>query len=564
MKKLLIIGIYVVLSSVFYTTYSRMSAEELLTTLTLRQKIGQLFVIAAVSNENDLAGKSQRMRIGSPYCVDKKYVIHLIKEYGVGGVIFLQKSDPATQKAFTKELQTIASIPLLVVQDSEWGLSMRLDNDPQKVVRYPHNMTLGAITDKQLLYDFGYEIGRQCMAIGVHMNLAPVVDINNNVLNPIIHDRSFGDDPERVTNAARQVIAGMHDAGILVCIKHFPGHGDTQVDSHYDLPVIMHDRMRLNEVELVPFRQLAVSHVDAIMHGHLAVPALDITNTPSSLSYAIVTQLLQKEWQYEGLNITDGLGMGALSRYYAPGQLELAAFLAGNDILLCPVDVPGAIDYIEDAIIAGQISEGDLDRRVLKILRAKEWAYERSRETAYVFDNDDQYLVRPAAYDLQQKLYQAAITVVSQHHSIELTSDMMSKSSMVQVGVLPGALLQQKSIDYGYRFLQCSAELNDQEYDHCIQLVVNTDTVILVIGEMHKCITRNFGVSSNTIALLQQLRAMNKKVIAVIFGTPYSLTLFNDADMVIVAYENISVVQQAVLNVLSGILPATGRLPIVI
>lgn len=549
-------------STIFFILNAQQSPEELVATLSLREKIGQLFVVAAASNFSQPTEQLASSMAQCPYNMDPQYIQRLIKEYNVGGVIFLFKSDPVTQMALANRFNQIAKIPLLIAQDCEWGLSMRLDIDPTKVVRYPRNMTLGAIKNDQLVYEISHEIGNQCAAIGVHMNCAPVVDVNNNKANPVIHDRSFGDNPERVARLAQLCVHGLHDAGVLACAKHFPGHGDTHIDSHINLPVINHGRDRLEHVELVPFQALIKSGIDAIMHAHLCVPELDASGVPSSLSYDIVTRLVRHELGFDGLNITDGLGMDAVMKRYEPGQLELAAFLAGHDILLCPLDVPRAVDLIEQAIKSGRVSEEDLNHRVLKILRAKKWAFEHQKIARENLGEVEAYLTRPEAYQLQRQAYRAAVTLVQQHAQLSFDKNTFDISCIVQIGNLPDNALKKSCQYYGRAVLNCSAVLPQQELDTCINEAQKHDTIVIAIGQMNKFITQNFGVGENTLKVVEQLHKIGKKIIIVLFGTPYSITLFQDADVILAAYEDAPAAQEAVVDVLRGQLEPAGKLPV--
>lgn len=346
-------------------------ARATLQSLTLREKIGQLFMVAAISSTEQSEEALASSLLECPYRMEQEYIKYLIEEYKVGGLIFLYKSTPIKQIDAINYYQGLSKIPLLIGQDCEWGLSMRLYDTMQ----FPRNNALGALKDKQLIYDLGFEIGKQCKAIGVHINFSPVVDINTNPANPVIGRRSFGDTPDLVAECGLLMMHGLQDAGILACAKHFPGHGDTNVDSHFLLPVINHSIERLKSIELMPFRHLIDGGVAAVMSAHLAVPAIESeSGRPSSLSRACVKQLLEDEMHFNGLKITDGLGMQAITNHYAPGEIELESFLAGNDILLCPLDVPKAVELIEGAIKEGKILLDDLEKRVLKILKAKEWA----------------------------------------------------------------------------------------------------------------------------------------------------------------------------------------------
>lgn len=334
--------------------------------LTLDQKIGQLFMVAAVADEevakDFLSKKSYRM--------DKEYITELITQYHIGGIIYLGKSDTEKQIERTQYFQNISAIPLLVGQDLEPGRVgvSRL----QTMQKFHNNQKLGQINSEEGTYQTALEIGKLCKQLGVHINFAPVADVNNNPNNPVINDRSFGDNPELVAEHAIAFARGLQDAGIIACAKHFPGHGDTNVDSHFDLPIIMHDKKRLHAIELYPFKKLIAANIPAIMVGHLEVPAFEEQpKLPSSLSKKIVTDLLQKELGFNGLIITDSLHMYGVTKYFNPGEYELYGLLAGNDILLCPFDVPAAVAAIKKAITDNLITEQEINTHVEKILCIK-------------------------------------------------------------------------------------------------------------------------------------------------------------------------------------------------
>lgn len=535
-------------------------AKELLASMTLREKIGQLFMIPVTSifyTPDDLLFSTQR---DSPYNIDPQYIKMLIRDYHVGGLIFLFKSEPDLQRNALQMYQQEAKFPLLIGQDLEWGLSQSLDHDPSKVTRYPHYMTLGALAPQYeyLIYELGKEIGKECANIGVHINFAPVVDVNNNAQNPVIHDRSFGDNPQKVARLAALYARGMHDVGIIACAKHFPGHGDVNIDSHEDLPKIVHDIERLKAIEFAPFEILINAGVSAIMTAHLEIPALDGTpHRPSSMSHAIVTQLLKEQFHFNGLAISDGLGMKAITNHYQPGELELQAFLAGNDILLCPLDVPKAVDLIEHAIRTNQVSEQELDRRVLKILQAKEWAF--AHQNRNLSADPDGFLVRPEAVDLQSMLYRKTITLVRNNLDIPFNPTLLHDACVLHIG---GSAQQCCKELVTYCHVRAAMSHEDQML--CLDAARDKDTVIMLVTGMNKFAAKNFGIASNTRALLQQLKDDNKTVIAVVFGSPYSIGYFDAADAVMLAYayKETNALWQAVIDVLNGTLKAEGIMPI--
>jgi len=329
--------------------------DTLLNTMTIDEKIGQLFMVQAYSNK------------------DKKhsdFIEALIEEYHIGGLIFMQGT-PEKQALLNNNYQLISKIPLLIGFDGEWGLDMRLKN----TYRFPWNMTLGAIRNNKLVEDFGKQVGKHCKRLGIHINFAPVVDININPENPIIGNRSFGENRENVTEKASAFIKGIQSQHVLANAKHFPGHGDTATDSHKALPILEFDIERLDSIELYPYKQLFKSDLTSVMVAHLSVKALEPNvELPTSLSYNVVTNLLKEKLNFNGLILTDALNMKGAANYAKPGEIDLAALLAGNDILLIPEDVPAAVAKIRIALEAKVITEERLNYSVQKILKAKYWA----------------------------------------------------------------------------------------------------------------------------------------------------------------------------------------------
>src|SRR5690554_2895134 len=320
--------------------------------MTLQEKLGQLFMV-------DIFSSDPKAKI------DK--IKDLISNYHIGGIIF-SKGGPMRQAKLNNEFQNLAKVPLMIGMDAEWGLAMRLDS----TYAFPWNMTLGAIRDNKIVEKVGKRIGEHSKRMGVHINFASVVDINTNPKNPIIGNRSFGEDRENVTLKALAFMKGMQSAGIMGSAKHFPGHGDTDKDSHKTLPTLDFSKERLDTLELYPFRRLINEGLGSVMVAHLNVPSLEPQqNFPSSLSSKIVTDLLKKEMGFNGLIFTDALNMKGVSNFKRPGEIELAAFLAGNDVLLIPEDVPKALNYLIEAYENELISEKRLASSVKKILYAK-------------------------------------------------------------------------------------------------------------------------------------------------------------------------------------------------
>lgn len=533
-------------------------AEKTLNSLNLRQKIAQLFIVATVSNHNQPTPALVNSLNACPYPVDPAYIETLVTEYGVGGIIFLYKSDPHTQLVYTKSLQNKAAIPLLVAQDAEWGMAMRLDIKPELIVNYPRNLALGALQDISLIEQVGYAIGRDCKAIGVHLNLAPVVDVNNNPKNPIIHTRSFGDNPERVTECSLAYLKGLRSAGVMSCIKHFPGHGNTATDSHTSLPLLPFTLEQLQHTELYPFKHIiSHDHPDAVMIGHLAVPALTGDDKQPATFSSLIIALLKKEYAFDGLIITDGLGMGALTQQYKPGEIELNAFLAGNDILLCAVSVPRAIDLIEKAVQEGLVAENDLNDRVLKVLRAKEqYVLPNLKLIEKPIEDILSYLTRAEAQMLQKQVYQNAITCAKGAD----TSVALENATLIQIGSLPQNECFNHCKAYTANHL-ITPLLNENDIRDCIVAAHSTE-VILLIGSMHSVISKQFGITKSIQDFIALLKANQKKVHIVLFSTPYAIPHCAAADTIFIAYEECIPAQKAMASILLGTQKAQGKLPI--
>ncbi|RYZ33844.1 MAG: hypothetical protein EOP49_35305 [Sphingobacteriales bacterium] len=321
----------------------RQWVDSVFNSMTPDQRIGQLFMVAAYSNKNQ---------------AHVNEIEKLVRDYHIGGLMFMQ-GGPVRQAILTNRYQALARVPLLISMDAEWGLQMRLDSSMQ----FPRQMTLGAIDDPRYTYVMGREIALKLKRMGVQVSFSPVIDVNSNSMNPVIGTRSFGENKEQVSARGLAYIEGLQDHGILAVAKHFPGHGDTDSDSHYTLPVLNYGYERLSEVELYPFRKAFSAGVMGVMVAHMQMPQFDTTaHLASSLSSSIVTDLLQKRMGYKGLIFTDALNMKGVSSFYEPGQVDLMALLAGNDVLLFPENVPNAAEQIHLAIQNCRISQEEVDR----------------------------------------------------------------------------------------------------------------------------------------------------------------------------------------------------------
>ena len=516
--------------------------DSVLTSLTEEEKIGQFFMVATFSNREE--AYYQRMD-------------YLVRDLHVGGLIFFQ-GDPVTQADLTNRYQAFAKTPLMVSLDAESGLGMRLDY----AMTFPKQMTLGAIRDNRLIYDMGREIARQCRRIGVTLNFAPVVDVNSNPNNPAIGMRSFGEVKENVAEKGIAYMKGMQEAGVLACAKHFPGHGDTESDSHHTLPRVSHSGERLQNLELYPFRQLIADSVGSIIVGHLDVPFYDNRNIAATLSNKIVTGLLKQEMGFKGLIITDAMNMRGVTRSNNPADANLQALLAGNDILLYAENVVQSIQKIKVAIQDSLISGQEIDSRVRKILHAKYrlGLYERK---PLQLANLGKELHPPQAQTLKQQLYEQAITLVrNEGELLPFVHLDTLRFASVAIGEVANNTFQQTLSKYApFRHFTNDAKSDNDWFEDVLTEVDSGRTVVVSLHEMSQRAFRGYGISEPTKSFIRRLQQRNR-VILCVFGNPYSLKFFSDLPALICGYEDNPITQAAVAQVLFGALPARGRLPV--
>ncbi|MRT15868.1 serine hydrolase [Vitellibacter sp. q18] len=508
--------------------------------MTLEEKIGQLFMADIFSS--DPPEKIEKLK-------------NLISQYHLGGVIF-SKGGPVRQAKLNNEFQSLAKVPLLVGMDAEWGLAMRLDS----TYAFPWNMTLGAITDTKIIEKVGRRIGEQSKRLGVHINFAPVVDINTNPKNPIIGNRSFGEDKENVTQKALAFMKGMQSAGVMGSAKHFPGHGDTEKDSHKTLPTIDFSKNRLDTLELYPYKKLIQQGLSSIMVAHLNVPALEPQlNFPSSLSSKVVTDLLKKEMKFNGLIFTDALNMKGASDFKKPGEIELAAFLAGNDVLLISEDIPKAIDFLLNAFNEGTLTEKRLAYSVKKILYAKYKAglnNYKPVKTAYLVEdlnsvNDDA---------LYEEAIDHALTVLKNDRAILPIKDLQKKKiAYINFGDDSGAEFLRELKKYG--------EVDWVKANSLDEYILKLKEYNYVIIGFHKSNDnpwKKFEFTENELVWLYEIARTNT-VILDVFARPYALLdLKSTANFegIIMSYQNSRIAQQVSAQLIFGAREAKGKLPV--
>jgi len=508
------------------------------------QRLGQLFMVAAFSNSDRPDAKLER----------------LVRDYHLGGLIFM-KGSPVRQAQLTNHYQSMARVPLLIAMDAEWGLAMRLDS----AIKYPYQMTLGAIADNRLIYEMGRQKALQAQRLGVHVSFSPVVDINNNPANPVISFRSFGENKYLVAEKGAAYMRGLQDNRILACAKHFPGHGDTDADSHYSLPVIKGTRKQLDTLELLPFKRLIREGVGSVMVAHLGVPALDTTsNRPSTLSPAVVQKLLKDELHFEGLVFTDALNMKGVADFYPAGEVDALALLAGNDVLLYSMDVPVAINRIFSAIEAGKIRWRDIEKRVKRILAVKYWV----GLNQYVPVNTDKLYeeLNPAAAGaLNQRIFEQAITLVNNPDQlIPLRGKSSQKRLHLGVGD-PTAIEFYNALSIytvaEHRYLPMkydSLALNKlaAELEQFDEIVVSWHLATQRAGQ-------KFGIDSLTVSGIKKLMA-GKTSVQVVFGNAYALPQFNFGNALVCGYEEHPWAWKTAAQMLFGVIPFKGKLPVTV
>ncbi len=516
-------------------------ASSKLKSLTLDEKLGQLFMVAAYSNK------------GAKH---KTEILNLVENYKIGGLIFFQ-GGPVRQAKLTNDYQKAAKIPLMIAMDAEWGLAMRLDS----TYKLPWPLTVGATKDYDLAYKMGEEIANHCKRLGVNINFGPVVDINTNPNNPIINARSFGEDVFNVTKLSDAYMCGMQDKHVLACAKHFPGHGDTDQDSHKTLPSVNQNMLRMDSVELYPYRKLISHGLASIMAAHLNVPAMDATGKPSSLSKKIIGDYLKTELNFQGLVFTDALNMGGVANKYPPGEVDVEALVAGNDILLFSQDVPTAILKIKEAIASGKITELEINKRVFKILTAKSWMgleVKKYVDPKLIYED-----LNPVSADvLTRKIYSKAITVVkNRDHLIPIQKLENKKIACITGGVNAGSEF--------VKTLKYYAEVDHYSYGkipdaQLLSKLADYDLVIIGIYTSNKNPWKSYK-ASNRIRSFVKKAAQQNDLIVNLFANPYTLKYFPETEYVkgvMVSYQNHPASESIAAQVIFGAQGSQGELPV--
>lgn len=514
--------------------------------LSKKQKIAQMFFVAAYTNKSKAFTDS---------------IAKVIKKEKVGGLVFFQ-GGPGRQAALTNQYQKKARVPLLIASDGEWGLGMRLDS----TISYPYQMALGAVQNKELIYKMGLEVAKDYRRIGMHMNLAPDVDVNNNAKNPVINYRSFGENKYNVAQKGAAYLKGMQDGGLLVSIKHFPGHGDTDVDSHYDLPQLKFTKERLDSLEMYPFKELIKQGAAGVMIAHMNIPSLDATpNMPSTLSKPIVTGILKDEIGFKGIIISDAMGMKGVVKYFKDGEADVMGIIAGNDILELSENSKRAVKMVRQAIKDQRLTMERIDQSVKKILTAKYWAGLNVKQTIKE-DNVYAEVNRPESIALLQQLADASMTLLKGREFVQqLTPN--KRTVFINVGTAEATVFQKEmamvyknSINYN---LDKNADAN--AIAKVLAEIKPEDQVVIAIVDTRIRPNNNITLSADLKMLIADMA--KKEVAFAFFANPYNIANLpglENAKALLVAYQKEDFMQKAAASVFTNKLIPTGKLPVTV
>ena len=510
-------------------------ADSLYQQLSLDEKIGQLYIVALYNNRGE--EEIQKIR-------------NLVEKEKIGGLILMQ-DNAEKHIQLLNEFQGKSRVKMMIGIDGEWGLFQRFP----AAHKFPWAMTLGAIQDNSLIYEMTSKIAEDCKRMGIYWDFAPVVDVNTNPANPIIGNRSFGSDINNVIAKGLAYAQGLQDNGVLASMKHFPGHGDTDTDSHLDLPVVSHNLERLNSVELAPFKALLDKKIGGVMVAHLYVPALEKqSGIPASVSYEVITNLLKKSYQYNGLIITDALNMNAVAKKFPAGELDLRAFKAGNDIMLFSQDVPNGKALIKSALEKGEISENRLAESVKKILKTK-YLLGLQNLKSINSENINEDLNNASHAELSEKLYSNAITLLKDEKNL------LPLSCSETYYYLP---LEEAPFQTFVENLNLGTTVKVISKTEIAQIPENS-TVIVGFHKDNSTAYKSYKISQESKDILAEL-SKKQNVILDVFGSPYAL---KDVDIskistVLVSYENNDLSMKASAKAVLGKTKISGKLPVIV
>lgn len=513
--------------------------------LSRREKVAQLFFVRAHTNKTKAFEDS---------------ISRVIQDEEVGGLVFFQ-GGPVRQANLINRYQKDSKVPLLIAMDGEWGLGMRLDS----TISYPYQMTLGAIQDNNLIYKMGQQVAYDFKRLGMQMNFGPDMDVNNNPDNPVINYRSFGDNKYNVAKKGIAYFKGMQDAGLLTTAKHFPGHGDTNVDSHLELPLLPFTRQRLDSLEEYPFREAIAENISGIMIAHMSIPALDSTkNQPSTLSRKIVTGVLKDSLRFKGLVVSDAMEMKAVTKYYPNGEAELKAFLAGNDIIELSLDSKKAILKIRKAVRKGLISDAEFEAKVKKVLAAKYWAglnIPTEIKTANLVAD----LNREPARDLVQQLSDAAITMVKGTPDA-IRINPLEKTAIVSIGVDQHTVFQTELAKWssGCHLFTINKSTPVADLNRILELLKPYYQVYVSINDTRTRPQSKLDYSNGVKEFIAAIAAHSNTVISV-FANAYTIAGLPGIEKstgVLVGYQYSPEMQRSAVRAITGQLKPIGKLPV--
>jgi beta-N-acetylhexosaminidase len=519
--------------------------DSVMKTLSLDEQIAQCIWVAGYSNKD----VSHEVELSE-----------MIMKFGIGGIIFFQGT-AEKQAELANYYQKISKVPILFAMDAEWGLGMRLIN----VEKFPYQMTLGAIKNDSMIYTFGRAVGSQFRRLGMQVNLAPVADININPQNPVINYRSFGENRDLVSRKSIMYMNGLQDVGILATGKHFPGHGDTNVDSHLDLPLITHSRQRLDSIELYPFKKLINAGIGSIMTAHLNLPSLDTTfGLPSTLSPLIIKGLLQNELAFKGLIITDAMNMEGVTKYFKTGEADARALQAGNDVVEFVTDVEAAIKETKNFISLKKLSNDDIALKCRKILAVKYWAGLNNLKPVNK-DNIDKELSPVISKALIRDLYANALTVLNNNQNIIPVKNLQSiKIATIAINRNKLSLFQQRISKYYPADNYFLDPTNSQASSDLIKKLSGYDLVIAGVFNLDQRPNMEFGIKQGLIDFTDKLVKDNKTIITW-FGNPYGIDRIEslkNADGLVLAYQENDYTEDLSAQLIFGGIGACGALPV--
>ena len=551
-KKIVLVFICCITTSFLWAQNSPAQkwVDSVFASLTPDQRIAQLMVVRL----------SERTSTGILF-YDKK-VTELVKKYNIGGVCLFQ-GNPTLQAATVNSLQAIAKTPIMMCIDGENGLGMRFDS----IIPLNRQMMMGAVQDETIIYNYGKLVGEQCKRAGIHVNYAPVVDVNNNPNNPVINDRSFGEDKYKVASYGIAYMKGMQDVGVMACAKHFPGHGDVDVDSHKDLPVINKTIAQLDSLEFYPFKQIFKAGIGSVMIAHLSIPAIDNTpNKPTSISYKNVTELMRNKMGYQGLTFTDALEMQGVKKFYPDGEASVESIIAGNDMLCLPGDVPMSIIKIKEAIKKKKLSWADIETHCRKVLAAK-YQYGMANLQPVNLTNITAD-INSNVNAMKKVIAENALTLLNKTDDVFFPlkpNDALTKIVYVSLGTSTDNEFSKKlRSEYKADVFYINYKHDAGRVLSLVELIKKRyKKVIIGVHNYARVPLNNFGISPSAVDLVTQLQNQTN-AITFVFGNPYAIKNWCNAKNLVACYEDDTITQNTAFEFLQGKIQAKGKLPVTV